>query len=493
MNPLSSIKNVKVESVRVTSISADVELTPCRLTLANATGGLSISSFKLQGGITTSQCNCTCKIKGLPTTQWISLAALFTNQKCPPPPDDRTAVFFIPFELRTNVPREDFPVVIPVNATRLATSDGAEGKGFPERYLKLAYKGDPNLEERPNFFENTCGPGSYKCAYIYGITAWVEDPSIGTKNLVDWSFTPSMATLEKVTYESTEYERTQWNLSIYSHIGSLTFSSPFLGNEIVLKDGDRNLVPEVYVLSNRTLIKLFNAPFYLSDHWGFFTPSVEFNGNYTVYTVSGVPLEPSSPSQIPPGEVQESSSLTIKPDEVVEFAGKGMFGDEVSKEGVDKLILYNDNLETGSTTYGVINIPFTAMINGTIFLEVTNYDVGYKVFLDGRPVFGSWVERSEKSVTEKVWKIELTNSLPIELKDVEIPIKLPSDLIGKPISITDEKGNPVPFCYERGMIQGQLSSYGPCTTEPSTKPVSRYAHRKRLGLQRRHLQQRDLT
>lgn len=465
------IESIKVDSVKVTTISADVELTPCRLTLANATGGLSIASFQLQGGITTSQCNCTCKIKGLPTTQWISLAALFANQKCPPPPDDRTAVFFIPFELRSTILRNDFPIVIPVNATKLAMGDGAGGKGFPERYLELAYKGDPNLEERLNFFKNTCGPGGYKCSYIYGIMAWVKDPKSDTKVLTDWSFTPTIATLDEVEYGSTEYYRSRWYWSIYSHIKSLTFSSPYLGNEVILKDEDGNLVPEVYVESNGTQLKVFNAPYYLSDHWGFFSPSVKFQSNYTLYTVNGIPIEPSTPSQVPAGDVQSSDELTIQPEEVIEFAGKGLFGDVIEKKGADKLILYDDNVVTGKTAYGVINIPFTAMINGTVFLEVTSYDVGYKVFLDGQPVFSSWIERTERTITEKVWKIELTNMLSRELRDVEIPIKLPSELIGKPITVTDENGNPIPFCYEEGIVQGQLSSYGPCTTEPSPRDV----------------------
>ena len=45
------------------------------------------------------------------------------------------------------------------------------------------------------------------------------------------------------------------------------------------------------------------------------------------------------------------------------------------------------------------------------------------------------------------------------LTDFQVRAKLPSDLINKPITVTDLNGNPVPFCYE--------TATGECTTDPA--------------------------
>ncbi len=46
-----------------------------------------------------------------------------------------------------------------------------------------------------------------------------------------------------------------------------------------------------------------------------------------------------------------------------------------------------------------------------------------------------------------------------DLTDFQVRAKLPSDLVGKPITIKDLSGNSVPFCYE--------TSNGECTTDPA--------------------------
>ena len=46
-----------------------------------------------------------------------------------------------------------------------------------------------------------------------------------------------------------------------------------------------------------------------------------------------------------------------------------------------------------------------------------------------------------------------------DLRNFQVRVKLPAELVGKPISMTDQLGNPVPFCYETGV--------GECTTDPT--------------------------
>ncbi|NPA85016.1 MAG: hypothetical protein GXO07_03310, partial [Crenarchaeota archaeon] len=307
-----NIKDVYVRDVRLITPNAEVSLTRCRFAVANMTGALDIGQIQLEGGISTSQCNCTCRVKGFPLTQWISLAALMTNEKCPAPPDDRTAVFFIPFEVRSEVPRGDFPVVVPINATRLAMMDGADGKSFPVNYLKLAYNGDPNLEQRINFFVNTCGLGGQKCAYIYGIIPWVQNPRTGDKVVTHWSFTPSIATLSEVEYGTDSYPTGFGTVTSFVH--SLTFASPYLPYTIKLFDSDGNMVPEVYFCSGSECTMVYKGPFFLSDHWGLLGGNVTFPTSVSLYSVASEPPVPDSPDYLPPGAVEYSTqSLNIKP------------------------------------------------------------------------------------------------------------------------------------------------------------------------------------
>ena len=46
-----------------------------------------------------------------------------------------------------------------------------------------------------------------------------------------------------------------------------------------------------------------------------------------------------------------------------------------------------------------------------------------------------------------------------DLRNFQVRVKLSAELVGKPISMTDQLGNPVPFCYETGV--------GECTTDPT--------------------------
>ncbi len=437
---------INVTDVKIATNVGLIDVVPCEYTVPSAQSTV----MTLQGMLSSQYCNCTCRIKGLPATQWISLAAVMTNEKCPAPPDDRTAVFFIPFKVRSEADRSDFPIVIPVNATKLAMMDGAGGEGFPERYLKLAYNGDPHLEERLNFFENTCGPGGWKCAYIYGIVAWVKNQE-GDKVPVKWSFTPSVATLSNVTYNG-------------NTITKLTFYSKTLGNKIVLEDKNGDGIPEVYVC-NQNCTMIAPSPRFLSDHWGFFTPPVNLLWNYIIYQGNGIPPAPTTPTQTF-GVPIKSGSFKLQVGKTFAFEGES-YGGELGGVKADYVIKYPDPAATGSTAYGVASTTFNALINGTIYLTVNAYDVGFAVFLDNKPVFTSWSERRTVTENVKEYYIDIINKANFDIPDAQVKVDLPPELVGKPLTILTQDGKPVPFCYELSKLSGQINSYGPCVTEPS--------------------------
>ncbi|UXD22253.1 hypothetical protein IPA_02945 [Ignicoccus pacificus DSM 13166] len=459
------VKRIKVIDVKVSTPDSTVSLAPCRLTIANSTGTLSAQNLILQGTQSTSKCNCTCKVSGLSVTQWISFAASFLSGNAPPPPDGRTAVFFIPFEVLSQTTRKDFPVVIPVNATELALEDAADGKSFPINYLKEVYANDPNLQKRIEFFKETCGPGGFRCAYIYGIMAWVENPETGQKTLVKWSFTPAISPLTQLDQSLVPYPTASG--TIYSNVSSLTFRNP-LGYSIVLQDKDNNMVPEVYICYGSDCNKLSNAPFSLSDHWGLFVPSVILNMTYLLYTNTGT-LEPYSPTYFPASLPYANSTTSFKPGDTVALIGASYGGDSTNITA-DHVIKYMDPALSGSNAYGVIKIPFNALINGTVFLKLNVYGTGVKVFLDSNPVYTNWNEESNVTELVKSWYISVTS--PSVLQDQIIRIKLPPELIGKPISIYTENGTKIPFCYEEANVVGQLGVYGACSSSPSSNDVA---------------------